>query len=103
MGGEPMAKKKKSRMTGKRLVITLMAAYVVFHLVYGGGSILNLKMQQQQLAQDLAAAYTEQASLQASLEYMNSEDAIEEIAREQLGLVKDGEILIQYAEGTQGQ
>ncbi len=58
-------------------------------------------MQQRQLAQDLDAAYVTQSELQADLEYMRSEDAIEEIARERLGLVKDGEILIRRAGASQ--
>ena len=41
--------------------------------------------------------------MQANLEYMNSEDAIEKIAREKLGLIKDGEILIQRVETEQAQ
>lgn len=93
-----MAKQKRQKINVKRTVITLMAVYVCCHLIYGGGSILNLKMQERDLKQQLEAAYAEQSSLQADLEYMNSEDAIEKIAREKLGLVKEDEILIQQIE-----
>lgn len=105
MGGAQMAKTKKKakKMSAKRTIITLVAVYVICHLIYGSGSILDLKMQQRQLAQELDAAYTEQTSLQASLDYMNSEDAIEKIAREKLGLVKDDEILIRRVESSQTQ
>lgn len=96
-------KKKAKKMSAKRTIITLVAVYVICHLIYGSGSILDLKMQQRQLAQELDAAYTEQTSLQASLDYMNSEDAIEKIAREKLGLVKDDEILIRRVESSQTQ
>lgn len=98
-----MAKKKGKKMNPKKAIIAIAAVYVVCHLLYGAGNILDLKMQQRQLAQELETAYTEQGNLQASLDYMNSEDAIEEIAREKLGLVKDGEILIQRVETTQAQ
>ena len=90
-----MAKQKRQKVNVKRTVITLMAVYVCCHLIYGGGSILNLKMQERDLEQQLEAAYAEKSSLQADLEYMNSEDAVEKIAREKLGLVKEDEILIQ--------
>lgn len=93
-----MAKRTGRRVNVRRTVITLVAVYVVCHLIYGGSSIVNLKMQQHQLAQELDAAYAAQSELQAQLEYMNSGDAIETIAREKLGLVKDGEILIQRVE-----
>lgn len=98
-----MAKRKGRRVNVKRTVITLVAVYVVCHLIYGGSSIVNLKIQQHQVAQELEAAYAAQTELQAQLEYMNSEDAIETIAREKLGLVKDGEILIQRVETRQVQ
>ena len=98
-----MAKGKGKKMNVKRTIITLVAVYVVCHLIYGGSSIVHLKMQQHQLAQELEAAYATQTELQAQLEYMNSEDAIEKIAREKLGLVKDGEILIQRVEATSAQ
>lgn len=96
-----MAKKKGKKVNVKRTIITLVAIYVVCHLVYGGSSIVQLKMQQQQLARELDAAYAAQAELQADLDYMNSSDALEEIAREKLGLVKDGEILIRKVNTTQ--
>lgn len=98
-----MAKKNGKKINPKKAIIALVGVYVVCHLLYGGGSILDLKMQQRQLAQDLETAYTEQNNLQANLEYMNSEDAIEKIAREKLGLIKDGEILIQRVETEQAQ
>ena len=73
-----MAKKKRTKVNTKRTIITLVAVYVVCHLVYGACSIVDLKLQQRQLAQDLDAAYVTQSELQADLEYMSSEDAIEE-------------------------
>lgn len=98
-----MGKKPAKKMNARKVVIYLVAGYVTFHLLYGVTSIVDLKLQQKQLAMELDAAYTEQASLQAKLEYMNSEDAIEEIARESLGLVKNGEILIRHIDTNQPQ
>ncbi len=98
-----MASGKHKKINVRRTVVTLVAIYVVCHLLYSVGSMLDLKMQQHQLARDLEAAYAEQAALTAELEYMRSEDAMEEIAREQLGLIKDGEILIQWAGSGQTQ
>ena len=70
-----MAKKKGLKLNTRKFVITLVA-------VYGTTSIVDLKMQQSQLSQELDAAYTQQTELQAELEYMSSEDAVEKIARE---------------------
>ncbi len=98
-----MAKKKTKKMSTRKAVILLVACYVIFHVLYGFTSIVDLKMQQNQLAQELDTAYAEQAELQSQLEYMSSEDAIEEIAREKLGLVKNGEILIRHVDTSQTQ
>ena len=90
-----MAKKRKGKPNFKRIVVSLVAVYVVCHLVIGAGNIFELKMQQRALDNDLETAYTEQAELKAELEYLSSDDAIEKRAREDLGLVKDNEVLVQ--------
>lgn len=90
-----MAKSRKSKLNLKRIVVSLVAVYVVCHLVIGVGSIFELKMQQKALHDDLETAYSEQAKLQEELDYISSDDAIEKRAREDLGLVKDNEVLIQ--------
>ena len=51
-----MAKKNEKKINPKKAIIALVGVYVVCHLLYGGGSILDLKMQQRQLAQDLETA-----------------------------------------------
>lgn len=93
-----MAVKSKKKLNLKQTVITLVAIYVVCHLIYGGSNIVELKSQQRQLASELDAAYSEQVKLQDELEYMNTQDAIEKTAREKLGLIKDGEILVRRLE-----
>lgn len=98
-----MAKRTGKKLNVKKTIIMLAAVYAICHLVYGATSIVDLKMQQNQLAQELDAAYTVQTELQADLEYMSSEDAVEKIAREKLGLVKDGEILIRHVDTSQAQ
>ena len=90
-----MTKSKKSKLNAKRIVVSLVALYVVCHLVIGAGSILELKSQQKALKEDLETAYSEQAALEAELEYISSDDAIEKRAREDLGLVGENEILVQ--------
>ena len=98
-----MAKKKGLKLNTRKFVIALVAVYVVCHLIYSTTSIVDLKMQQSQLSQELDAAYTQQTELQAELEYMSSEDAVEKIAREKLGLVRDGEVLIRHVDSGQAQ
>jgi len=90
-----MTKNRKGKLNLKRIVVSLVAVYVVCHLVIGAGNIFELKMQQKDLNDDLETAYAEQAELQAELDYISSDDAIEKRAREDLGLVKDNEVLVQ--------
>lgn len=90
-----MTKNKTNKLNLKRVIVSLVAIYVVCHLVIGAGNILELKLQQSTLEDDLETAYSEQAELQAELEYISSEDAIEKRAREDLGLVQDNEVLVQ--------
>ena len=90
-----MTKNRKGKLNLKRVVVSLVAVYVVCHLVIGAGNIFELKMQQKDLNDDLETAYAEQAELQAELDYISSDDAIEKRAREDLGLVKDNEVLVQ--------
>ena len=90
-----MAKKRKNKLNLKRIVIAFVAVYVVCHLVVGAGNIIELKLQQRELNEELETAYSEQAALKSDLEYISSDDAIEKRAREDLGLVKENEILIQ--------
>lgn len=91
-----MAKGKSVNI--KRILIAGITVYVGVHLAVGMTNIVELKMQQKSLESDLAAAYAEKQELEEDLAYMSSNDAIEKNAREKLGLVRDGEILIQFVE-----
>lgn len=75
----------------------VVSIYIVCNLVFVAHGILDLKAQQKQLEADLETAQVEQVRLQKELEYMNSDEAMEKIAREKLGLVKNDEILIRRA------
>ncbi len=90
-----MAKRKKNKSNVRRILVTVVGVYVVCHLVLGAGNIIELKLQQKELNEELETAYSEQMVLQEDLEYISSDDAIEKRAREDLGLVKENEILVQ--------
>lgn len=106
---QPMAARKRppkpwyKRVRWKKVALCFFALYITFNLVGGVFSIIDLKHQQAQVAQQLLEAYSDQAALQQKIDYMNSEEAIERAAREKLGLVKPGEIIIVRVEGENGQ
>lgn len=91
------------RIRWKKVALCLFALYVMINLVGGIFSIIDLKQQQSVVQAELQQAYSDQAALQQKIDYMNTEEAIEKAAREKLGLVKPGEIIIVRVEGKSGQ
>lgn len=91
------------RIRWKKLALSVFALYIVFNLIGGIFSIVDLKKQQSAVGAQLQQAYLEQEQLQKQIDYMNSETAIERAAREKLGLIKPGEILIVRVEGQSEQ
>ena len=87
------------RIRWKKLALSIFALYIILNLIGGIFSIIELKQQQSEVEARLKQAYLEQAELQRQIDYMNSETAIERAAREKLGLIKPGEILIIRVEG----
>lgn len=98
LGGEGMARAQVKKVDWKRTAIIIVAVYVVCHFIYGCFSIVDLKQQEKEIANQIETAYEEREQLQENIAYMGSEDAIEKTARERLGLVKEGEYLIQRAD-----
>lgn len=82
------------RVRWKKVALCVFALYVAFNLIGGVFQIVDLKKQQAVVAEQLNQAYAEQAQLQQKIDYMNTEEAIERAAREKLGLVKPGEIIV---------
>lgn len=82
------------RIRWKKVALSVFALYIAFNLIGGIFSIVDLKKQQAAVGAQLQQAYLEQEQLQKQIDYMNSETAIERAAREKLGLIKPGEILI---------
>lgn len=91
------------RIRWKKIALCMFALYVVINIAGGVFSIIDLKRQQSAVAEQLQQAYQDQAELQQKIDYMNSEEAIERAAREKLGLVKPGEIIIIRVEGENNQ
>ncbi|MBR6755920.1 MAG: septum formation initiator family protein [Peptococcaceae bacterium] len=92
-----MAQRKKMKMNWRRVLVAGFALYVLCQFVISLSSIVELKKQEAVVEAELEAAYKEQAELEEQIDYMQSEEAIEKTAREKLGLIKEGEILIQRA------
>lgn len=88
-------KKVKMRINWRRMTVGFFAVYVLCQFIISFSSIVELRKQEENLKLELEAAYKERVELEEQISYMRSEEAIEKTAREKLGLIKEGEILIQ--------
>lgn len=82
------------RISAARIVLAVTALVVVYFLVAGSLNAIRshqLRQQQAQLEIEIQELEERFQRLEALREYLNSDEYIEAIAREQLGLVHEGE------------
>ncbi|MDD5016562.1 MAG: septum formation initiator family protein [Eubacteriales bacterium] len=96
-----MKKKKAKRNVKFRFKLLLLSAF----LVYAGLSIYTqqtnintLKSEQEALMAEYEQAQTELSRLEYKAEYMNTDNYVEDTAREKFGLVYEGEIILETGE-----
>ncbi len=85
------------RITGTRIVLGVTAIIVGYFLVIGATTGLragHLNDRENRLEADIAALQQRYERLEALREYLGSDEYIEAVAREQLGLVSKGETSI---------
>lgn len=98
--GEKRVKKRKGKVTGGRFMILTfgsLALYLAFNFGQGFYQIHNLKNEITILEQEVTELRKVNTKLKDEVEHLHSPEAIEKIAREKLGLIKDGEIVIMRA------
>jgi len=83
-----------------KLLLGLVALWIVYEGLISTHSVVNLYkfgQERDQLKQDLAAAEARRDSLKTQLDRLESDDfIIEKLAREKLGLAREGEIIYRY-------
>lgn len=87
----------------KKFIVTSVFLYVLFNFIGGCFTIYDLKKQEHILIGELKAAQEEKAKLENMVAYMSTDEAVEKMAREKLGLIKPGEIIIVRADDANGQ
>ncbi|MGM0370571.1 MAG: FtsB family cell division protein [Bacillota bacterium] len=97
-----MAKKSKFEIkkTVKRIITILVLGAILlfifnifFNLYQGHLEIKKLEAKREQLKNNIAKLDKETKQLEEKAEYINSNESIETIARQNLGLVKEDELL----------
>lgn len=89
---------QKTRLNWKKIILLTFCVYAAVRLVYGFGEIYNLKQQKAQVDAKIEAAMTEQNNLQLQVDKMSEPEEIERVAREQLGYVMPGEVVLKKIE-----
>jgi len=82
------------QLSTTRLVLGVTALAVVYFLVAGGFSAVRshqLAQEEDRLAGEVSSLQRRYERLAALREYLNSDEYLEYVAREQLGLVREGE------------
>ncbi len=83
------------RISAARLTVAITAVAVVYFLVAGAFNTVRShqwRQQEGQLRSEIQDLQSRYRRLEALKEYLNSDEYIERVAREQLGLVRPGEI-----------
>ena len=86
--------KRFPKISTTRVIAIGTAVIAVYFLVTGGVNAIRanqLRQQEDRLQQDIEDLQTRYDRLQALKDYLNSEEYVESVAREELGLVKRGE------------
>lgn len=87
--------KRLPRISTTRIILAITALAVTYFLVAGAFNVIrsrNLSAQENQLQAQIEQIQGRQQRLEALKQYLNTDEYIEAVAREQLGLVRQGEI-----------
>ncbi len=101
--------KRLPRISTARIVLAVSAVIVGYFLVTGATTFLQgsrLSEQEDRLRAEIAALQERSDRLEALQEYLSSDEYIEVVARQQLGLVRKGEsaiVVISTKPSTSGQ
>lgn len=100
---ENRVRKSKGRITGWRfmtLILGSLVLYLAFNFGQGFYEIHQLKNEISSLEEEVTELQEINTQLLEDVEHLHSPEAIEKIARERLGLIRDGEIVIMRARGV---
>lgn len=84
----------RRRMSPATLIVLVMGAFFLFSFVNQVIRQAQLEQFREEVRADVARLSSENASLQQSVEYVESNDYAEQIAREQLGYARAGDTVL---------
>ena len=81
----------KSKIDLLRLIFVFLATLLSFGLVFQSYAVLNLKSQEADLLEKIAQEEIYREKLEKEIAYLSTHEAVEQIAREELGYIMPGE------------
>jgi cell division protein FtsL len=90
---EMKPKKTKKPIRSKSIVMILLAVYLAYSLTAQYITIRNARAQEARIQAQIEEIKKENEKLKDEIERMQSDEYIERIARERLGLIKPGEYM----------
>lgn len=82
------------RVIWRKVIFTILVVYLGFLFISGCYAIIDLKIQQNELNQSKIEAVEKFNKMTQDVKWMKTNEAVETLAREQLGMVEPGEILV---------
>jgi len=92
-------KQPRKKSTGRRLFLFFILLAGLYFAVLFAGQYLKLHRLRQSLAEinaEIEAARATNAEMRAEIERLHSPSYLEQIAREELGMVREGELLFYF-------
>lgn len=93
-------KEEEEKWNWTRIAILVVLIYAGMTFMNGCFSIIDLKAQQNAIVAQTQEAQSKQSDLENEVSYMQTQEAVEKTAREDLKMVKPGEILLTQREST---
>ena len=93
--GEPAGMKFVKSSLLVKLVILILVVYATVTLVRLRSQINDKNAEAAELTSSIASAQQENNRLQDSIDALGTENGLEDVARDQLGMVKEGEIVFE--------
>lgn len=93
-GSESVPLPRRKRPGYARILIGALGAYVLFSFLMGGYQIWQIKSQLKKIEDERNLLLQQQQVLKTEVQSLQDPEVIEKIARESLGMVKQGETIV---------
>lgn len=91
---KPFRRRKRKTPRYMKIILALLGVYLLFSFLIGGYQVWQVKKEIEQHNLQKAVLLKQQKNLEKELASLQEPEMIEKLARESLGMVKPGEILV---------